>query len=416
MKRKLLFLLVCLLVLIPVTGKAAVSTELSSTCAAVCADSAGVTSSTTACESACKSNSTGVDSKCSVLTGTEKTDCYNILICRSNMSSSYCQAHVTYEDIENFENGEVERTINRVCQAVCFTEQENNYSYSGCMGVGSYANGGGCPSMLRQTDCGNEEACYKKEICKTTSYSNRPYCKSSYEASTYIRYANSATIDVDYQIVTPSSSGSESSSGSGAGTIEDDKSRIDGLSAENCYGFGEVVYYTSMIIKIFQIAAPIILIIWASVDLFKSIIANDEKQIIEKRKPIITRFISAACIFLVPWIVSTIVDNFTSDAEWVTCWKNNRYTYTSGDVNSQNPHHNIQSDELSYITPACAAQCVGKESESKCKDACRQAYWSQSTVCFYAQPGEGSSATVDSARRSCYNEFAQGWISTYGGE
>ena len=152
MKRKLLFLLVCLLVLIPVTGKAAVSTELSSTCAAVCADSAGVTSSTTACESACKSNSTSVDSKCSVLTGTEKTDCYNILICRSNMSSSYCQAHVTYEDIENFENGEVERTINRVCQAVCFTEQENNYSYSGCMGVGSYANGGGCPSMLRQTD------------------------------------------------------------------------------------------------------------------------------------------------------------------------------------------------------------------------------------------------------------------------
>ena len=96
-----------------------------------------------------------------------------------------------------------------------------------------------------------------------------------------------------------------------------------------CAGVSDIIYYGVYIVKVIQIVVPIALIIWGSIDLLKSIISGDEKKISAARKPFIQRLISAVIVFLLPWIVNTLI-GFASEegnAGWKECWK---YAWQNG--------------------------------------------------------------------------------------
>lgn len=92
---------------------------------------------------------------------------------------------------------------------------------------------------------------------------------------------------------------------------------------DTCAGFDAVIYYVVYAIRILRIVVPIILILWASIDLVRSIISGDEKKISAMRKPIIQRFLSAVLVFLLPWIVSLLIGSVSKsgDADWKTCFR-----------------------------------------------------------------------------------------------
>ena len=86
-----------------------------------------------------------------------------------------------------------------------------------------------------------------------------------------------------------------------------------------------ILYYATKVVTILQIAAPIALIIWGTIDLLKGIIAGDEKKISAAKKPFIQRLISAVIIFLIPWIVNWAIDLFVSDTvNWKACYSKAR--------------------------------------------------------------------------------------------
>ena len=81
------------------------------------------------------------------------------------------------------------------------------------------------------------------------------------------------------------------------------------------------------VIRIIQIAVPFALIIWGSIDFFKSVVAGDEKEMKQKRKPFIQRLIAALVIFLIPIIVNLIIGTFFGDTTFGNCYdqvRNNR--------------------------------------------------------------------------------------------
>ena len=241
--------------------------------------------------------------------------------------SNYCEEHNggsilknsrEKEDEAKAQEAEYDYMRDRVCTAAML------YAYD--IQVAMYnAQVSGCKSELKKNKCKTEEAC-KPLACKLSKEKDSGYCAGTTPAETTVDTWKSTygKTDKDLGLDKKYTGGGSGTSG----TIADDIENIEDLTPENCYGFGDVVYYATLIFKIIQIAAPIMLIIWSSIDLLKSVMANDEKKILEMRKPIIHRFIAAACIFLVPWIVSTIVSSFTSNASWLTCWKNNRFNYS----------------------------------------------------------------------------------------
>lgn len=88
-------------------------------------------------------------------------------------------------------------------------------------------------------------------------------------------------------------------------------------------GLEDVFYYAVVAVRVIQIAAPIALIIWGSIDFLKAVIAGDEKAMQQKRKPFIQRLISAVLVFLVPWILVTVLDAITTNdanSNWKKCY------------------------------------------------------------------------------------------------
>lgn len=76
------------------------------------------------------------------------------------------------------------------------------------------------------------------------------------------------------------------------------------------------------VILIIQIAVPFVLIIWGSIDFFKAVIAGDEKEMKQKRKPFVQRVVAALIIILLPTIVNLILKNIASNTnnKFATCW------------------------------------------------------------------------------------------------
>ena len=78
-----------------------------------------------------------------------------------------------------------------------------------------------------------------------------------------------------------------------------------------------------VVIRFLQIAVPFALIIWGSLDFFKAVIAGDDKEMKQKRKPFIQRVIAAVIVLLLPMLVDIIMKNLAKDQEgwFVKCWK-----------------------------------------------------------------------------------------------
>ncbi len=93
---------------------------------------------------------------------------------------------------------------------------------------------------------------------------------------------------------------------------------LDACSGDTLFIF-QIAY---RVIRILQIAVPFALIIWGSLDFFKAVIAGDDKEMKQKRKPFIQRLIAALIVLLLPSIVNLIMRNIASNANstFATCW------------------------------------------------------------------------------------------------
>ena len=81
-----------------------------------------------------------------------------------------------------------------------------------------------------------------------------------------------------------------------------------------------MIYYVKLVLRILQIAVPIGLILFGTIDMAKAVIAGDEKKMKEAQKPFIKRIISAVIVFLIPYIVSVAVGLVTSNSDYKGCW------------------------------------------------------------------------------------------------
>ena len=81
----------------------------------------------------------------------------------------------------------------------------------------------------------------------------------------------------------------------------------------------QVIHIVRTVINILQIAVPVALILWGTLDIGKAVIAGDEKKMKEAQKPFIKRLVYAVIAFLVPFIVS-IVMGYVGNTEWKNCW------------------------------------------------------------------------------------------------
>ena len=97
---------------------------------------------------------------------------------------------------------------------------------------------------------------------------------------------------------------------------------IDGNESAN-NKIKAAIHVTVLVVQILQIAVPIGLIIWGTLDFGKAVIEGDEKKMKEKRKPFIQRVISAVIVFLIPWFTGIILGN-VGGSEWKACWKAGR--------------------------------------------------------------------------------------------
>lgn len=86
-------------------------------------------------------------------------------------------------------------------------------------------------------------------------------------------------------------------------------------------GLENVIYFAVLAVKVIQIAAPIALIIWGSLDFLKGIIAADNNKIIAARKPFIQRLISAVLIFMIPWLTDLTLNALADTGNaWAKCY------------------------------------------------------------------------------------------------
>ena len=76
------------------------------------------------------------------------------------------------------------------------------------------------------------------------------------------------------------------------------------------------------LIRIIQIAVPFALIIFGSLDFFKALMANDEKEMRMKRKPFVKRIIVSIIIILLPTLVNLLLKKLAANTNnrFAECW------------------------------------------------------------------------------------------------
>lgn len=100
-----------------------------------------------------------------------------------------------------------------------------------------------------------------------------------------------------------------------------------------------VIAIIRLVMNIICIAVPIIMILMGTIDLFKAVTAGKDEDIKKKQKALITRIIAGVLVFLVPTIVSVIM-NLIGVSSWRTCWNNAakgnfKSLFQSGNVSSK---------------------------------------------------------------------------------
>lgn len=74
------------------------------------------------------------------------------------------------------------------------------------------------------------------------------------------------------------------------------------------------------VLAILQIAIPIILLLFGTIDLGKAVMAGDEKEIKAATSTLLKRAIAAVAVFLLFTIV-TLVTGWVGGDKWSTCWE-----------------------------------------------------------------------------------------------
>lgn len=70
---------------------------------------------------------------------------------------------------------------------------------------------------------------------------------------------------------------------------------------------GDFMSVFKLVITIIQYAVPVALILWGSIDLFKSITTGKDDEIKKKQTLLFKKVLSAVIIFLLPWLVFTLM-------------------------------------------------------------------------------------------------------------
>lgn len=84
-----------------------------------------------------------------------------------------------------------------------------------------------------------------------------------------------------------------------------------------------VVNVLYFVLKAIQYVAPVLLILWGTIDLVKSVVAGKEEDIKKNQKTLVKRLISGIIIFLIPIGVSMILSLIGSE-DWRKCWDNKK--------------------------------------------------------------------------------------------
>lgn len=82
-----------------------------------------------------------------------------------------------------------------------------------------------------------------------------------------------------------------------------------------------VIAIVRLVMNIICVAVPIIMILMGTIDLFKAVTAGKDDDIKKKQKALITRIIAGVLVFLVPTIVSVLM-NLIGVSTWRKCWNN----------------------------------------------------------------------------------------------
>ena len=102
---------------------------------------------------------------------------------------------------------------------------------------------------------------------------------------------------------------------------------------DNCGGLGNIIALVKHVISIALVLIGVFLIVLIIIDIAKSIIASDEKEVKGYQKTAIRRVIYFVIIFFVVTIVKlvfSLVGNYGDDIDgagnttinWVECWDN----------------------------------------------------------------------------------------------
>lgn len=101
------------------------------------------------------------------------------------------------------------------------------------------------------------------------------------------------------------------------------------IMAEACTSVGiknidQIFGIVKLGITFMQYLIPFVLILWGTIDLFKAITAGKEDEIKKKQQALYKRAIAAVIVFILPWLVVTIIGFITSDSSIVKCYKDTK--------------------------------------------------------------------------------------------
>ena len=106
---------------------------------------------------------------------------------------------------------------------------------------------------------------------------------------------------------------------------------LDNLMPDNCGGLGNIVALVKYVLSIALIIIGVVLIVLVIIDIAKSIIASEEKEVKGYQKAAIRRVIYFIIIFFVVTIVNLVfglvgqfgddIDGDGKEINWGACWK-----------------------------------------------------------------------------------------------
>ena len=100
---------------------------------------------------------------------------------------------------------------------------------------------------------------------------------------------------------------------------------------EGCEGLEPIIAILKIVLNIIQIAIPILLILFGTLDLGKAVISNDEKEIKGAISKLIKRALMALAVFFVVFFVKLVFswigraskagdDSNIQEYNWWSCW------------------------------------------------------------------------------------------------